>query len=106
MDRWRRVKKINHQMIGNLKGVSFFIMLVSSSVLCVVSIAYFQSQFDVSSTMVLYKEIAEDCYPSAICDTEDQIHVVWQSDRKGNWDIYYTPLESYMQKQFISLTAC
>ena len=81
-------------------------MLVSSSILCVVSIAYFQSQFDVSSTMVLYKEIAEDCYPSAICDTEDQIHVVWQSDRKGNWDIYYTHLESYMQKQFISLTVC
>lgn len=44
--------------------------------------------------MVLHKEIAEDFYPSALCDSRGNIHVVWQSDRNGNWDIYYTVLDA------------
>lgn len=105
MSHRRRISKTNHRMIENLKGISFFFMLISSSILCIISIAYFQSQFELSPAMVLYKEIAEDCYPSVTCDEEGKIHVVWQSDRKGNWDILYTCLSDQVHKKgFISLT--
>ena len=105
MSNWRRLTGINHPMIGNLKELSLFFLLILSSVFCIASTAYSQSQFDSSPTMVLYKEIAEDCYPSALCDEQDTIHIVWQSDRKGNWDIYYTSLENSMhRKEFTSLT--
>jgi len=75
-----------------------------SSVLCIVSITYLQSQFVLSHTTVLYKEVAEDYYPFAICDREDKIHIAWQSDRRGNWDIYYTTLEDMNKRDFTSLT--
>ncbi|MGD2249212.1 MAG: sialidase family protein [Candidatus Methanofastidiosia archaeon] len=105
MSQRKRIAGIDNAMIKNLKEISFFVILVLSTMLCITSIAYFQNQFDSSPTMVLYKEIAEDCYPSAICDREGTIHVVWQSNRKGNWDIYYTSLgASAHEKELAALT--
>ena len=91
--------------IRELSSISSFIILFIFSVFNIVPIAYIQGQFDYSPVMIAYKEIAEDCYPSAICDKEGRMHVVWQSDRKGNWDIYYTPLDDRIHKrEFKSLT--
>lgn len=97
---------ISFRAIRELGSISSFIILLIFSVFNIVPIAYIQSQTDYSPVMIAYKEIAEDCYPSAICDKEGRIHVIWQSDRKGNWDIYSTPLDDRVQKRdFESLTA-
>lgn len=106
MNNRRRVAGINSKTIRSLKEIFFFVMLLSSSVLCITAVVYFQSQFELSQTMVLCKEIAEDYFPSAICDKEGKIHIVWQSDKKGNWDIYYTCLgDQVHREEFISLTS-
>lgn len=91
--------RIPFRTIRELSSISSFIILVIFSFFNIVTIVYIQSQFDDSPTMIAYKEIAEDCYPSAICDEEGRIHVVWQSDRKGNWDVYHTLLDDQIQRR-------
>jgi len=104
MIRRRISTNIDYRLIGSLREISFFVLLVLSSVLCISTIAHFQSQFDSSPPTALYKEIAEDYHPSAVCDREGAIHVVWQSDRGGNWDICHTLIEDRHKKEFERLT--
>jgi len=81
------------------------IFLMVFSIILFFSVPYFKSQFELSSTMVIHKEIAEDLYPSVISDSRGNTHVAWQSDRNGNWDIYHTVLRAEGgEEEFISLT--
>jgi hypothetical protein len=82
-----------------------FIIILITFFINIAMIIYIKSQYEISPTLILHKEIAEDTYPNAICDGQGIIHLVWQSDRDGNWDIYHSTSESEFKKiEFTNLT--
>ena len=98
----RRYTEADWTMKGRVSILVLFLFTISY----LASAYYIHAQFDLSPKMAVYKEIAEDCYPSTICDKEGNIHVVWMGDRKGNWDIYYTSFkdDQVSRKEFDNLT--
>lgn len=86
-------------------GVPLLLFMLVLSIICFLAFIYARNQTEFSSTMVLHKEIANDCYPSALCDTNGDIHIAWQSDRNGNWDIFYLHSNNgLLGKDFVCLT--
>jgi hypothetical protein len=89
---------------GISKG-PFLLIMLSLSLFSFLNLAYIRNQTDFSPTMILHKEIADDCFPSALCDRKGNIHVVWQSDRNGNWDIFYLHSDNgLLGKEFVCVT--
>ncbi|UCG49584.1 MAG: hypothetical protein JSU94_07345, partial [Phycisphaerales bacterium] len=41
-----------------------------------------------SSHVQIDSDAADQCYPAIAADAADNIYVVWQDHRRGNWDIY------------------
>lgn len=84
---------------------TFLLVILVLSLLCSLTFIYIRNQTEFSSTMVLHKEIAGDCYPAALYDRNSNIHVVWQSDRNGNWDIFHMHSKSsLLGKEFVCIT--
>lgn len=82
-----------------------FLLVVFLSVFWILSFAYIENQAEFSPTMILHKEIADDCFPSALCDKKGNIHIVWQSDRNGNWDIFYLHSDNgLLEREFVCMT--
>ena len=52
-----------------------FLLVVFLSVFWILSFAYIENQAEFSPTMILHKEIADDCFPSALCDKKGNIHI-------------------------------
>jgi len=49
-------------------------------------------------TFRLTDDPASSCYPRVTVDPDDNVHVVWQDDRDGNWEIYYKFMYNYKMK--------
>lgn len=80
-------------------------MVAMLSLIFFPTLLYIRNQTEFSPTMILHKEIANDCCPSALCDRNGDMHVVWQSDRNGNWDIFYLHSENnLLDEEFVCLT--
>lgn len=68
-------------LFGNLR-VPFLLIMLILFLFWLSMFMYIKNQTEFSPIMVLHKEIANDCYPSVLSDSNGNIHVVWQSERE------------------------